>query len=155
ATIELAAHGEAGVFGIWLTPKESSDTVAGQSLRVAMARSRVAMPANDLANHPLIEKFARTFVPEFRSFLKARVPNYMVPSNFVVLDRLPLTAAGKIDRRALSEIPQQDRTNSEDTEPETEAERTLAAIWCAVLGVDRVNRHDNFFALGGHSLKAT
>ncbi|MBV8416480.1 MAG: amino acid adenylation domain-containing protein, partial [Verrucomicrobia bacterium] len=155
AAIELAAHGQAGVFDIRLTPKESSDTVADESLRIAMARSRVAMPANDLANHPLIEKFARTFVPEFRSFLKARLPNYMVPSNFVVLDRLPLTAAGKVDRRVLSEIPQEDRTNAQEAEPETEAECTLAAIWCAVLGVDRVNRHDNFFALGGHSLKAT
>src|SRR6202008_683396 len=155
ATIELSAHGEPGVFGMWLTPKESSDTVTSQSLRIGMARSPVAMRANEFANHPLIERFARSFVPEFRSFLKARLPNYMVPSNFVVLDCLPLTAAGKVDRCALSEIPQEYRTNSQDAEPETEVERTLAAIWRAVLGVDRVNRNDNFFALGGHSLKAT
>jgi amino acid adenylation domain-containing protein len=156
AAIQLSADGEPGAFDMWLKPKESCDDDAGRPLRVTMPRSRAAAPLNDLANHPLIEKFARAFVPEFRLFLKARLPNYMVPSNFVVLDRLPLTAAGKVDRRALNEIPQESKTNSqEDAQPETDGERTLAAIWSSILGVDRVGRHDNFFNLGGHSLKAT
>lgn len=155
ARVELAGHGQPGAFGIWLTPKESSNTVTDRSCRNAMPRSAVAIRANELANQPLIEKFGRNFVPELRSFLKARLPSHMVPANFVLLDSLPLTAAGKIDRRALSEIPQEDKTNSPAAEPETASERALAAIWCSVLGLDRVSRNDNFFALGGHSLKAT
>ncbi|MBV9788063.1 MAG: amino acid adenylation domain-containing protein, partial [Chloroflexi bacterium] len=88
-----------------------------------------------------------------RSFLQARLPEYMVPSAFVLLDALPLTPNGKLDRKALPapEI-RSDAAEDMDGEPLTGAEATLAGIWAAVLGVERVGRHDNFFALGGDSI---
>ena len=77
----------------------------------------------------------------------------MVPANFVILDTLPLTANGKIDRPALP-APEQSRPDVETTfvAPRTEAERTIAAIWKQVLNVEEVGVNDNFFDLGGHSL---
>ncbi|MFD4562663.1 amino acid adenylation domain-containing protein, partial [Streptomyces sp. NPDC058469] len=94
-------------------------------------------------------------VGELRGFVGARLPEYMVPSVFVELAVLPLTANGKLDRTALPE-PQgvrQDATGP--VAPRTEAERILADVWAQVLGVDEVGAEDNFFDLGGHSLLAT
>ena len=87
-----------------------------------------------------------------RQSLKAVLPDYMVPSAITVLDRLPLNANGKIDRRTLPE-PVFDTGDAYEA-PEGELETQLASIWADVLGVDRVGRHDNFFELGGHSLLA-
>ena len=87
-----------------------------------------------------------------RQALKAVLPDYMVPAAITVLDRLPLNANGKIDRRALPE-PVFDTGDAYEA-PEGELETQLASIWAEVLGVERVGRHDNFFELGGHSLLA-
>ena len=91
--------------------------------------------------------------PELRSFLKEKLPDYMVPSAFVFLDALPLTPNGKVDRRALPS-PEDGRPESEESyvAPRTPTEELLAAIWADVLKVERVGIHDNFFDLGGHSL---
>ena len=84
------------------------------------------------------------------------LPDYMVPSAFVVLPALPLTANGKVDRRALP-APDEHRPDlaSDFVPPRTETEATLARFWSEVLRVERVGVHDNFFDLGGHSLAAT
>ena len=87
-----------------------------------------------------------------RQALKTILPDYMVPSAITVLDRLPLNANGKIDRRALPE-PVFDTGDAYEA-PEGKLETQLASIWAEVLGVERVGRHDNFFELGGHSLLA-
>ena len=87
-----------------------------------------------------------------RQMLKAALPDYMVPSVITVLDRLPLNANGKINRRALPE-PVFDAGDAYEA-PEGELETRLAQLWTEVLGVERVGRHDNFFELGGHSLLA-
>jgi hypothetical protein len=94
-------------------------------------------------------------VADLRQFLKARVPEPMIPSAFVVLAELPLTAHGKVDRRALPE-PGADRAAPEASfvAPRTAAETALAGIWSDVLGVAPVGVHDDFFVLGGHSLAA-
>ncbi|MFV2099440.1 hypothetical protein ACFHW1_28905, partial [Micromonospora sp. LOL_014] len=86
---------------------------------------------------------------ELRAWLRRSLPEYMVPRHFVVLDRLPLTAQGKVDRRALPE-PEAVRPelSQEYVAPDGPAERVLAAVWGRVLGLDRVGRHDNFFDLG-------
>jgi surfactin family lipopeptide synthetase C len=93
---------------------------------------------------------------ELRAFLKERLPDYMIPSVFVVLDALPLSPAGKVDRRALP-VPQQTRQALETSfeAPRTPIEATLASVWSEVLGIQQIGIHDNFFDLGGHSLLAT
>ncbi|MBP5971506.1 amino acid adenylation domain-containing protein [Brasilonema sp. CT11] len=94
-------------------------------------------------------------VTELRHFLKAKLPEYMVPSAFVLLESLPLTPNGKVDRRALPK-PELDSTLLEKfVAPRTPIEEMLAQIWAQVLKVEQVGIHDNFFELGGHSLLAT
>jgi acyl-coenzyme A synthetase/AMP-(fatty) acid ligase/acyl carrier protein len=93
---------------------------------------------------------------ELRAFLHRKLPDFMVPSVFVMLDGLPLTPNGKLDRKALP-IPDQRHRDQSDTyrEPRTPVEGKIAAIWAEVLRVDKVGIDDNFFDLGGHSLLAT
>ncbi|MBD1883776.1 non-ribosomal peptide synthetase [Microcoleus vaginatus] len=90
---------------------------------------------------------------ELRQFLQERLPEYMVPSAFVLLEKLPLTPNGKLDRAAL---PAPDLTRSELEEtfaaPCSGIEQQLASIWMEVLGIERVGIHDNFFELGGDSI---
>jgi len=91
---------------------------------------------------------------EVRRALQAQLPEYMVPSAYVVIDELPLTPNGKLDKNALP-APALTRDEREEyVAPRSEVEQQLAAIWADVLGVDRVGVHDDFFALGGHSLMA-
>ncbi|HEX7240208.1 MAG TPA: amino acid adenylation domain-containing protein, partial [Longimicrobiaceae bacterium] len=89
---------------------------------------------------------------ELREHLRASLPEYMVPSAYVVLERLPLTRNGKVDRRAL---PAPEASSGTIVAPRTPAEEVLAGIWAEVLSVERVGAEDDFFALGGHSLLAT
>jgi amino acid adenylation domain-containing protein/thioester reductase-like protein len=90
---------------------------------------------------------------ELRAFLKERLPEYMVPSSFVLLDALPLSPNGKLDRKALPAPEQPGAELSPSFEPpQSELEKTLAGIWAEVLQLDQVGIRDNFFDLGGHSL---
>jgi len=95
-------------------------------------------------------------VGELRTFLKQNLPDFMIPTRFVFLSEFPLTANGKVDRRAL---PEPEGTRPElaavYTAPRNQTEETLASIWSELLRVERVGIHDNFFELGGHSLLAT
>ncbi|MDQ6605513.1 MAG: amino acid adenylation domain-containing protein [Actinomycetota bacterium] len=92
---------------------------------------------------------------DLRAFAADHVPNYMIPSAYVMLDELPQTPNGKVDRDALPD-PAWDQATAVDefVAPRTETERRLAEIWGAVLTVDQIGINDNFFALGGHSLLA-
>ncbi|WP_186098327.1 amino acid adenylation domain-containing protein [Burkholderia gladioli] len=83
-----------------------------------------------------------------------RLPRHMVPAAYVALDALPLTANGKLDRRALPAPEAGAYARRDYAAPQGEAERLLAEVWSALLGVEQVSRHDNFFELGGHSLLA-
>jgi acyl-coenzyme A synthetase/AMP-(fatty) acid ligase/acyl carrier protein len=93
---------------------------------------------------------------ELRDFARERLPDFMVPSLWVMLDELPLTPNGKVDRRALPP-PEHVRLQNENTyvAPRTLDEEVLAQLWADILGIDRVGVNDNFFDLGGHSLLAT
>ncbi|MEX5584821.1 non-ribosomal peptide synthetase [Pseudomonas lurida] len=86
-----------------------------------------------------------------KAHLKAQLPDYMVPAHFIVLDSMPLTANGKLDRRALPQ-PDPQANRQQYVAPRNELESTLAAIWCAVLNVQQVGLDDNFFELGGDSI---
>ena len=88
---------------------------------------------------------------ELRTHLELRVPKYMVPSAFVFLDELPVTANGKLDRKALPS-PERPAATTGFLAPRTPEERALAEIWTDVLGLDRVGIDDNFFELGGDSI---
>ncbi|HEY0736251.1 MAG TPA: amino acid adenylation domain-containing protein [Herpetosiphonaceae bacterium] len=99
-------------------------------------------------------KFSVLGSTELRAFLQPRLPSYMLPSAFVVLDALPLTPNGKLDRRALPRPEQGAVQQHAYIAPRTELEKTIAEIWSAVLHVEQVGLEDNFFDLGGHSLLA-
>jgi amino acid adenylation domain-containing protein len=92
---------------------------------------------------------------ELRAFLRKHLPEYMIPSLFVWLDRLPITSNGKLDRRALAamkiSLEQQEGTYAP---PQTPTEKALAVIWGELLQQPRVDRDDNFFEIGGHSILA-
>ncbi|KAF2410814.1 non-ribosomal peptide synthase domain TIGR01720/amino acid adenylation domain-containing protein [Pseudomonas antarctica] len=86
-----------------------------------------------------------------KAHLKAQLPDYMVPAHLIVLDSMPLTANGKLDRRALPQ-PDPEANRQHYVAPRNELEHSLAAIWCAVLNVQQVGLDDNFFELGGDSI---
>jgi amino acid adenylation domain-containing protein len=90
---------------------------------------------------------------ELRAFLATRLPDYMLPAAMVELERLPLTAHGKLDRTALP-TPDHQAAGIPFAGPETDTERLLAEVWQEVLGINRVGRNDNFFHLGGDSLRS-
>ncbi|MBW4677268.1 MAG: amino acid adenylation domain-containing protein [Desmonostoc geniculatum HA4340-LM1] len=101
-------------------------------------------------------------VTELRRFLEFKLPNYMIPNAFVILEALPLTPNGKVDRRCLatsrfaSTLPAPETLHSElevaYVMPQTEMERTIATVWQEVLHLEKVGVNDNFFDIGGHSL---
>jgi acyl carrier protein len=90
---------------------------------------------------------------DLRNFLQTKLPEYMIPSAFVILEALPLTNNGKVNRQALP-APEQIRTQIYIA-PQTPAEEIVAGIWAEVLGITQVGIDDHFFDLGGHSLLAT
>jgi amino acid adenylation domain-containing protein len=92
---------------------------------------------------------------DLREFLRAKLPEFMIPAALVRMDAMPMTASGKIDRSALPNLEQARRQLlAASVEPRTELERSLARLWARVLTLETVGVHDNFFDLGGHSLSA-
>ncbi|MEW6498486.1 MAG: phosphopantetheine-binding protein, partial [Cyanobacteriota bacterium] len=113
-------------------------------------------PWQSYANNPLQAKAVRKLVPQLQAYLTQKLPEYMVPAAYVVLESLPLTPNGKVNRSALP------TPNSIQPElvggygaPRTAVEEVLVRLFAEVLGLKRVGIHDNFFELGGHSLLAT
>jgi len=108
------------------------------------------------ANNPLQAKAARKLVPQLQAYLTEKLPEYMLPSAYVVLESLPLTPNGKVDRRALpAPDPIKPELAGTYVAPRTPVEEVLVKIFAEVLGLKRLGIHDNFFELGGHSLLAT
>jgi len=127
----------------------------------AVKEALVVARENQTGNHQLVAYLvpSRQAVPTvtaLRRVLAQTLPTYMIPTAFVTLKSLPLTATGKIDRRSL---PDPDRSRPElDTlyvSPRSPLEKKVAQIWAEVLSVEEVGIHDNFFDLGGHSVAAT
>jgi amino acid adenylation domain-containing protein/thioester reductase-like protein len=105
-------------------------------------------------NNPLQTRHTSQLVQQLQRFLKEKLPEFMVPSTIVLMDALPRTLNGKVNRRALP-TPSRERPNLKlFTAPRTPTEKQLARIWGEALGIDRVGIHDNFFELGGYSILA-
>ena len=93
-------------------------------------------------------------VPDIREYLSRELPDYMIPSYFIKLERMPLNPNGKLDRKALPEPDGSVKAATEYGAPANITEEKLAEIWKGILGVNKIGVNDNFFELGGHSLKA-
>jgi amino acid adenylation domain-containing protein len=135
----------------------------GEIESVLRAHPAVAQAAVEVRGAEAAKRLVAYVVPasgaavvdaELAEHLKARLPEYMVPSAFVAMEAFPRTSSGKLDRRALPE-PDAPAAGDGFVAPGTPTEQALAGIWADVLGVERVGAADNFFALGGHSLLAT
>ncbi len=127
------------------------------SVRDALVMLREDNPGEKrLVAYLVQDESQKTTASELWSFLNERLPAYMIPAAFVMLEELPLTPSGKIDRRAL---PAPDASRPELAQqfvsPRTMTEELIAGIWTELLRVERAGVHDNFFELGGHSLLAT
>jgi amino acid adenylation domain-containing protein len=113
-------------------------------------------PWSDYTNNPLRGKLVQKLVPKVREFLQQKLPSYMIPQAFVLLDSLPLTPNGKVDRKALPSPDTATRNLANSfVLPRNPIEAQLTQIWGEVLGLERIGVKDNFFELGGHSLLAT
>jgi amino acid adenylation domain-containing protein len=141
--------------GFRIEPGEIESAILGhRSVREAVVVAREDTPgAKRLVAYLVSADGASPEIPELRNYLRAKLPEHMVPSAFVVLDSLPLTSNQKVDRRALPE-PAATRAavDARFVAAETEAEKKIAAIWQQALGIDKIGIDDNFFDAGGHSL---
>jgi acyl carrier protein len=126
------------------------------SVRESVVLVREDEPGNQrLVAYVLPHPDRKPVVSNLKDFLQEQLPDYMIPTAFVLLDAFPLTPNGKIDRLALP-APDSARFNlKEYVAPQTPVEEVLADIWADILKIERVGIHDNFFDLGGHSLLAT
>ncbi|RKH55730.1 non-ribosomal peptide synthetase, partial [Corallococcus llansteffanensis] len=137
---------------------ELGEVEAALTLHASVAEAvvvvRVVGADKQLVGYVVAKAGAPLDAMELKAHLRQRLPEYMVPAVFMVLDALPVSANGKVDRRALPQ-PEAPRSEQEYEAPRTEVEAKLAAIWAEVLRVPRLGVHDNFFEMGGHSLLAT
>nr|ALT22105.1 nonribosomal peptide synthetase [Anabaena sp. XPORK13A] len=108
-------------------------------------------PAAHIQQLPMVEETLLS-VNEIKQFVKDKLPEYMMPNAFVLLENLPLTPNGKIDRKALPAPDQSPLIETKYVVPQNETEKTITAIWQEVLQLPRVGTYDNFFELGGNSL---
>lgn len=117
----------------------------------------LSRPWQSYGNNPLQTKAARKLVPQLQTYIAQKLPEYMMPSGFVVLESLPLTANGKVNRRALRAFHNGIKPQLPENyiAPRTPVEQVLVKIFVEVLGLKSVGIYDNFFKLGGHSLLAT
>lgn len=158
---ELGYHGELSwlnsgahrVYGVYDVVFTRNDQARRPAVFAADARRR---SWSDYANHPQRAKLNRQWIPKLREFLHEKLPNYMMPAVFTVLERLPLSPNGKIDRRALAQLPLGLEPAAEDviSAAHNPLEKLLVDVWADVLNLKRVGVEDDFFALGGNSLKA-
>jgi amino acid adenylation domain-containing protein/thioester reductase-like protein len=147
------SHDAAGHFDVTLFQQSM---VQQGSLVSFSTPSQESVTWDNYSNVPLQSSTQGQLVPQLRSFLKERLPDYMVPSTFMIMEKFPLTPNGKTDRRSLPE-PRKDRPalTEEYIAPFTSLEKQLAELWSQVLEIEQIGVQDNFFDLGGHSLLAT
>ncbi|WP_119742341.1 non-ribosomal peptide synthetase [Pseudomonas sp. Larv2_ips] len=122
-----------------------------QAVREAVVLALDSPSGKQLVAYLVSDADHATLRDALKAHLKTQLPDYMVPAHLIVLDSMPLTANGKLDRRALPQ-PDPEANRQHYVAPRNELEHTLAAIWCAVLNVQQVGLDDNFFELGGDSI---
>ncbi|HEX7239101.1 MAG TPA: amino acid adenylation domain-containing protein, partial [Longimicrobiaceae bacterium] len=138
--------------GFRIEPGEVESVVAAQA---GVREARVVVREDEPGEKRLVAYVVGEVEgAELRAQLRESLPEYMVPSAVVVLERLPLTPVGKLDRKALP-APEYGSGEGRYEAPRTVVEEVVAGIWAEVLGVERVGVGENFFDLGGHSLLAT
>lgn len=140
--------GRPGCFDVQLLDRAHAHEIA----RGLTSPPDVTKPWSAYANDPLENSFRQQLIPQLREYLKARLPEHMIPAAWMVLKQMPLTPNGKLDRRALPNPQGRPEELGEYIAPQTEVECTLAELWAQLLRVDQVGINDNFFELGGHSL---
>jgi amino acid adenylation domain-containing protein len=118
---------------------------------VVLARSDEAGDKR-LVAYIVTEQKSTLALDELNRFLEGQLPDYMIPKAFVMLEALPITANGKVNRNALPSPAQRPLAAEEDVSPQTEVEQNIAAVWQEVLNVEKLGIHDNFFDLGAHSI---
>jgi arthrofactin-type cyclic lipopeptide synthetase B len=143
----------------------NDDQVKLRGVRIELGEIEAALSAHDAVRECVVlvrdgrlvawfTAIESVEIGDLHQYLHARLPDTLVPAAYVRLDSLPLTAHGKLDRKALPE-PDQDAWLSREYEaPQGPVEMALAQIWADVLNIEQIGRHDNFFELGGHSLLA-
>src|SRR5581483_4923557 len=124
-------------------------------VRQSVVMAREDEPGNKrLVAYVVAEDAPTAFVDQWRAHLRTTLPEFMVPSAFVMMEAFPLSSNGKVNRRALP-APASGRPEQVYVAPSNETEERIASIWAEVLHVPQVGIHDDFFLLGGHSLRAT
>nr|VFK20028.1 MAG: amino acid adenylation domain-containing protein [Candidatus Kentron sp. LFY] len=126
----------------------STDVGCGEERTASMNPN--AIDAVRFSPHP-----TQSLRDALRSHLTRTLPNWMVPSVFVFVEALPLTPSGKIDRKVLPNPERKNLGTGKYVAPQNSIEKTIAKIWCGLLGIEQVGVHDNFFDMGGHSLLIT
>jgi acyl-coenzyme A synthetase/AMP-(fatty) acid ligase/acyl carrier protein len=149
------ADDQVKIRGFRIEPREI-ESVLGQhpAVREAAVLTREVSPGDmRLFAYVVLAEQPPTTISDLSSFLKEKVPDYMVPSSFIVMEALPRTPHGKIDRQALpvTKVTRPD-LDAAFVGPQNEVEQTIATVWRTALQVEQVGIHDNFFELGGNSL---
>jgi amino acid adenylation domain-containing protein len=125
------------------------------AIRQAVVTVRDETSGKSLVAHLVAKSKNTPESHELRQFLARKLPDYMLPSRFLWLERMPMTPNGKVDRKALAELPVGVDGERDCTLPRTALEAGLTRLWCRVLGLEQVGINESFFDLGGHSLLAT
>ncbi|MEP5767386.1 amino acid adenylation domain-containing protein, partial [Nisaea sp.] len=159
AEIFWEPESDCGALAVLFRPTGHAPIDGAWSSLTGQEETPSSLPSDDpffgLTNNPLSESFTRHLLPRLRQDLRDSLPEHMIPSGFVVLDRFPLMPNGKVDRQALPAPRMQTLASGTGSAPTTATETAMQEIWAEVLGIAPPGTEKNFFELGGHSLKAT
>lgn len=124
-----------------------------EGIKQAVVAAKIVDNENVLAAYYLTEAGFEVDKAELRKYLRAKLPDYMQPGFYVHIETIPMTSSGKVDRKALPDILENDLIKRQYVAPKNETEEKLIGLWKEVLGVEEIGVEDDFFELGGHSLK--
>ena len=122
---------------------------------VVLLQTLSSSEKSELVAHVLLSKGQQLDVEEIQTFLRQKLPGYMVPVALQSIKEMPLTRGGKIDRATLGRVERHGKISADYQAPKTDVEKALTQSWQSLLGVEKIGMNDSFFALGGHSLLVT